>query len=294
MRFIVGLFFMAVSLFGIDASVSAKWLYENKDNKNLVIVEVGDSTRYALEHIPNALNSDIGAWRFDNGTFLSVRSVAEIEAEISRLGIDKNSDVVLYASIKEPKDLLKASYIYWVLDYHGVSNVAILDGGLDAWKDSKYPLSNAEVSVKPTNFKASIDSSKYADINYVKNALGKLPMVDARPAAMYLGLTPTPTVERNGHISGAMSYSWDFSVNAKYKLKSKDMIDTAFRDGYKLDKNSEVLVYCTGGLETSFNYYVLKGVLGYKKVRLYDASMKEWGNREDTPITQYVYENFRK
>jgi len=117
-------------------------------------------------------------------------------------------------------------------------------------------------------------------------------MVDARPADMYLGVTPTPTVKRNGHISGGMSYPWIYSVDNSFKLKDKALLDDVFKNGYKLDKNKEVLVYCTGGLETSFNYFVLSGVLGYKNVRLYDASMKEWGNREDTPMTQYKFENF--
>lgn len=195
------------------------------------------------------------------------------------------------APINEPKDLLKATYIYWALNYHGVMNVALLDGGLDAYKKD-FKTVDMLINAKPTNFKATIDSSKVADIEYVKANLGKLPMVDARPADMYLGVTPTPTVKRNGHISGGMSYPWIYSVDNSFKLKDKALLDDVFKNGYKLDKNKEVLVYCTGGLETSFNYFVLSGVLGYKNVRLYDASMKEWGNREDTPMTQYKFENF--
>ena len=119
-------------------------------------------------------------------------------------------------------------------------------------------------------------------------------MIDARPSDMYLGVTPTPTVKRNGHIKGGMSYSWNYSVDKEYILKPKAMLESVFKEGYGLDKNKEVLVYCTGGLETSFNYFVLSGVLGYKNIRLYDASMKEWGNREDTPMNQYRYEMFKK
>jgi thiosulfate/3-mercaptopyruvate sulfurtransferase len=236
----------------------------------------------------------IGKWRFDNGTFLSIRPVTEIEKEISALGIDETSDVVLYAPINEAKDVLKTSYIYWALNYHGIKNVALLDGGLKAWKNGKFELTKAEPTIKPTVLKAKIDKEKIADIAYVKNHLGKLPMIDARPSDMYLGVTPTPTVKRNGHIHGGMSYSWNYSVDKEYMLKSKTMLESVFKEGYGLDKNKEVVVYCTGGLETSFNYFVLNGVLGYKKVHLYDASMKEWGNREDTPMSQYRYEMFRK
>ena len=284
----------AVSLMAIDPIVTPQWLDQHKNDTNLRIVEVSEGDLYSFEHIPNATHTTIGKWRYDNGTFLSIRPVAEIEKEINALVIDSTTDVVLYAPISDPKDLLKTSYIYWALNYHGVKNVALLDGGLKAWKNAKLDLSKTEPITKPTEFKASIDKNKIADITYVKNHLGKLPMIDARPSDMYLGVTPTPTVKRNGHIRGGMSYSWNYSVDKEYILKSKSLLESVFKEGYGLDKNKEVLVYCTGGLETSFNYFVLSGVLGYKNVRLYDASMKEWGNREDTPITQYRYEMFKK
>lgn len=284
----------AVSLMAIDPIVTPQWLDQHKNDANLRIVEVSEGDLYGFEHIPNSVHTTIGKWRYDNGTFLSIRPVAEIEKEIGALGIDSTTDVVLYAPINDPKDLLKTSYIFWALNYHGIKNVALLDGGLKGWKNTKLPLTQEEPSIKPTAFKASIDKNKIADIGYVKNHLGKLPMIDARPSDMYLGVTPTPTVKRNGHIRGGMSYSWNYSVDKEYILKPKAMLESVFKEGYGLDKNKEVLVYCTGGLETSFNYFVLSGVLGYKNVRLYDASMKEWGNREDTPMTQYRYEMFKK
>ena len=294
MKIFVTLIVSAVSLLAIEPLVNAQWLNEHKNDPKLRIIEVSDGDGYALEHIGGAAHTSIGKWRFDNGTFLSVRPVAEIEKEISALGIDENSDIVLYAPINEPKDLLKASYIYWALNYHGIKNVALLDGGLKGWKNGQFELTQIQSEIKPTAFKAKIQKEKIADITYVKNHLGKLPMIDARPSDMYLGVTPTATVKRNGHIKGSMSYSWNYSVDKEYVLKPKTLLESVFKEGYGLDKDKEVLVYCTGGLETSYNYFVLSGVLGYKNIRLYDASMKEWGNREDTPMMQYRYEMFKK
>ncbi len=294
MRSFILLLFMSVALFALDAVVSPKWLNDHITDANLRVVHVGSVDGFEDAHIPNAMQSDIEKWRVDNGTFLVLRSKSEIEQEISRLGINANSTVVLYAPIDTPKDLLKASYIYWALDIHGVKNVGILDGGMDAWKYADYKLTTMSVAHKPTNFKASIDTSKVADLEFVKANINKLPMVDARPADMYLGITPTPTVKRDGHIKGAMSYTWIYSLNSDYTMKDRAKLEDLFVNGYNLAKDKEVLVYCTGGLETSFNYFVLNGVLGYKKVRLYDASMKEWGNREDTPINSYFYEVFKQ
>lgn len=289
-------FLLFIGMMGLlnamEPLVNTQWLNDHISDPLLSIVEVSDGDTYQLEHIPGAQHTGINAWRFDNGTFFSIRTVEEIEKEIGRLGINLNSHVVLYAPINTPKDLLKVSYVYWALHYHGVKNVALLDGGMGAWKSAKLPVNNLPPVSQPISFKARLDASKIADIKYVKEHLGKLPMIDARPSEMYLGVTPTPTVRRNGHIQGAMSYSWNYSVDNNYIVKPKGLLESVFQEGYKLNKNKEILLYCTGGLETSFNYFILTGLLGYQHVRLYDASMKEWGNREDTQMVQYRYEMF--
>lgn len=284
----------SVAALAIEPVVDTAWLQANKDTKNLRIVEVSSSPAYELGHIPNAMHTSIDAWRESNGKYISIKTPQMIEAEIQRLGIDKTSDVVLYADIQTPKDFLKASYIFWALNYHGIRNVALLDGGKQAWIKEVAQLDKRTPLIAKSSYKVKINPDLMADREYVQSNIGQLPMIDARPADKYLGITPTATVARDGHIKGAMSYSWNYSVSSDYKLKESKKLATLFENGYGLDKKSEVLVYCTGGLETSFNYFVLSGVLGFEHVRLYDASMKEWGNRKDTPMTQYKYEVFKK
>ena len=285
----------STALFAIEPLVDTAWLDAHKGDKNLRIIEVSTPKSYKEGHIPFATFTSIDKWRqkVDAG-FLTLKSPQEIEAEIQRLGIGKEQDVVLYADIKTPKDFLKASYIFWALHYHGIKNVALLDGGKQAWIKENAILDRSRVQIQASEYKVTTLSALLADRAYVEQHLEQIPMLDARPSDKYLGITPTATVQRDGHIKGAMSYSWNYSVQSDYKLKEKNKLETLFAQGYNLDKEKEVLVYCTGGLETSFNYYVLAGLLEYKHVRLYDASMKEWGNREDTPMIQYKYEVFQK
>ncbi|QOP41205.1 sulfurtransferase [Sulfurimonas marina] len=283
----------SLSLFASEALVSPQWLHDNLNKEDLRIVEVSDQASFKKQHISGAVPTSINKWRLNNGTFLTIRSIKEIQQEIQNLGITKDTHVVLYASVKTPKDYLKATYIYWAMNYVGLTNISLLDGGENNWSAQGYDLTDKVEKVQKSNFQATVNHSKIADITYVKQHLGKIPMIDARPSDKYLGITPTATVKRNGHIQGAMSYSWNYSVNKDYTLKSQKALDRLFKEGYKLDKNKEVLVYCTGGLETSYNYFLLSGVLGYKQVRLYDASMKQWGNQEDTPMNQYMYEVFK-
>lgn len=294
MKKIILLLSVAIYAFAIEPVVSVDWLSKNLENKNLRIVEVSKEESYSLAHIPNAAHTTIEKWRVNNGTFALLKEVGEIEQEIRSLNIDKNSEVVIYADILTPIDFLKASYIFWALNYVGIKNVALLDGGKQAWVKANGALSQETNALKQSDFKAEINPKVLASKEYVLKNLGNVPMIDARPGEFYLGISPTGGVDRDGHIEGAMSYSWMYSVDKEYMLKDKTKLEALFRDGYKLDKNKEVIVYCTGGLETSYNYFVLSGLLGYKNVRLYDASMREWGNTNSTPMTKYRYENFKK
>lgn len=285
---------LSVASFAIEPLVDTTWLQHHMGDEKIRIVEVSTPQSYASGHIKDALHTTIDKWRVNHGTFITIRSAKEIQKEIQRLGIDASTEVVLYADIQTPKDFLKASYIFWALNYHGITNVAFLDGGKQAWIKEGAALESAIPATAASSYKVQIQPALIADRTYVEEHIGQLPMLDARPSDKYLGITPTATVARDGHIKGAMSYSWNYSVESDYTLKESTKLETLFKEGYKLDKEGEVIVYCTGGLETSFNYFVLSGVLGYKHVRLYDASMKEWGNRKDTPMVRYTYEVFKK
>ncbi len=45
----------------------------------------------------------------------------------------------------------------------------------------------------------------------------------------------------------------------------------------------ETVVHCQAGIRTTMGVFVLS-LLGWERVRAYDASMAEWANRDDTPL----------
>jgi len=282
---------LAASVFSMEALVPAAWLQAKTGDKNLVIVDISDREVYEKEgHISSAVHTTIEEWRSNNGTFLAVRPAAEIEKVMRKMGIDNDSTVVIYSRIQTPKDFLKTSYLYWVMKYYGLENVGLLDGGLNQWIREKRAVTTALPTPESGSFAAKADPARVADRAYVASRIGKTPMIDARPPEFYFGIENSPGVKRSGHIEGAMSYFWKYSVDAEYRLKTPEELASLFADGLGLKKEKEVIVYCTGGLETSYNYFVLSGVLGYTNVKLYDASMKEWGNRDDTPMRRHVWE----
>ena len=57
-----------------------------------------------------------------------------LEALFSRLGVDTDSQVVVY----DQRDGVTAARLWWMLRYMGHEAVAVLDGGWTAWTGAGY------------------------------------------------------------------------------------------------------------------------------------------------------------
>ena len=100
-------------------------------------------------------------------------------------------------------------------------------------------------------------------------------------------------MNRPGHIKGAMSSFWKDKFLKDETLRSDDELKEIFLTGYGLNSEDEVILYCTGGLEASMNWYLVYSYLGFKNAKIYDASMREWGNIDDTPMERFKWELFK-
>ena len=50
-----------------------------------------------------------------------------------------------------------------------------------------------------------------------------------------------------------------------------------------LSPANESIIHCHAGVRTTVGFFVL-ALLGWDRVRAYDASMAEWANRDDTAL----------
>ncbi len=292
MKILVLLLVSALYLAASGGFVSPIELQSKLKNKNLVIIDVTDKKTYNLGHLPNAVLANVGDFRKQVGKYQLLKSSAEIETIARSLGINNDSEVIIYGHGKE-KELLKSSYIALALIVNGAKNVSLLDGQYDDWCFD-YDTSTETTNMKLGNFTAQFNPDILVDLEYVKAHIGKTPMLEARPSKFYYGTEQSSEVERLGHISKGMSSFWQDKFTPNNKLRSAEELDAIFVKGFELEKNKEVILYCTGGLEASMNWYILYQNMGFKKAKIYDASMREWGNRTDTPMTMFKWEIFTK
>jgi len=279
----------SISLFAIEPIVSVTWLKEHQNDKNLVIIDVSDAKLFEQGHIPGSQNSPISKWREKHENYLLVKASDAIQKEFISLGIKADSKVVVYSHHDNGKDILKASYVMWAMEYYGFANTAMLDGGLIAWKKHKGSISTKVNTLEKGSFKVAKNNALIADMALVKEQIGKSNMVDARPSIYYFGAQKQPILTKAGHIPKAKSYFWKYSFEGDY-LKNRDILKEMLIDGIGFDPQKPMITYCTGGLETSMNFFVLHRILGFSNIRLYDASMKEWANTDNTVMTKYSWE----
>jgi thiosulfate/3-mercaptopyruvate sulfurtransferase len=263
--------------------VTPQWLEQHSGDTNLRILDVRLNVYdYFTGHVPNSVNIADAALRAPNeGTPAQYFPIFQTGNLFALSGMKKGDAVAVYS---DGDGVLGATMAAYLLERVGVNTIYIVDGG---WKD--YKAASLKTTQEFPTYKASqpdlLDNqgvrATYID---VKNAIGKdVKFIDARPPDVYRG--ENKIWVRNGHIPGAYSIPWKQLVeeNNVHKFKSADDMRKVFADkGFK--ETDDIIVYCGTSREASLEYIVLKHVLKFPKVRLYEGSWTEYSKYPDAQI----------
>ena len=284
MKFFLSLLFSATFVFSSTAFIEPKELRALIIKKSTILLDTTDKSTFKQGHIPSAINIDVMKFRKQVGPYQLMVSSKEVQKLFRSFGINQNSHVIIYSHTKK-KEFLKAGYIALALVVNGFTNVSILDGGYTEWiEEYEDFISMTEKNIKQGNFTAQFNPNILVDLAYVKKSIGKVSMIESRPKRYYDAQAHSKGVRRLGHIPKAKSSFWGDKFGSDNILKSDEELNAIYLDKDNLKQNKEVIVYCTGGLEASMNWYILHQHFNFKDVKIYDASMREWGNRDDTPL----------
>lgn len=274
-----------------EVLVSTEWLEQHLQDPDLRIVESNeDVLLYSTGHIPGAVHID---WRDDLQDAL-VRDYISPEAFASlcaRNGISPETTVLFYGD----KSNWWACYALWAFRLYGHTKVKILNGGRDKWVAEGRPLTKDRPQV-PTDVQYPVPLGRrdeeiraFAD-DTLAHMKAKLPLIDVRSPGEFKGEVthmpeyPQEGVLRGGHIPGAKSIPWKTAANADGTFKSADELRKIYTEECGLQPDSDIVAYCRIGERSSHTWFVLQYLLGYKKVRNYDGSWTEWGNKVRAPI----------
>lgn len=278
--------------------VDAAWLRDNLKNPDVVVLDVRDDEKdsaalFAAGHIPGAIHSDYAkaGWRTKvNDVPGMLPPVASLEALVGGLGIGNDDHVVVVSHGKSSTDFGAAARVLWTLEVLGHENVSVLEGGHKGWADAGLPVETGPAAARDVALYAATPRLELVvGRDEVKAAVesGRVPLVDARPVAQFLGAEVPPAVGVAGTLPGAVSLE-----HPKLVVNGNDVIDRAALDALLaevgLANEGEVIAFCNTGHWASVGWFLLNKVGGNDEARLYDGSMVEWVKTPGAPVVAGV------
>lgn len=249
---------------------------------DLRVVDLRPAGEYAKGHLVNAVPLDAGSLDDLEANRKGLPlPVEKAEAIFGGLGIDRETRVVAY----DDAGGLFAARLFYVLEFFGHGRVQVLNGGWTKWAGEGRPSTTEVPQVPRKRFVAKPNPDLIATAEYVRANLKnpKVLLIDARSPEEYTGKIPGPDVRRAGHIPGAVNLDWTGTIDPVRKtFKPAEELKQLFV-GAGATKDRVIVTYCRTGIRAAHDYFVAR-LLGYTKIRNYDASWMEWGNAPGLPV----------
>ena len=274
-----------------EVLVETSWVSEHLNDKSIRIAEVDydPTANYNLGHVPGAVLLD---WKTDMNDPVKrdILSQTQLDELLSKAGLTQGMKLVLYGDFNN----WFAAFAFWILNYYGIENVTLMNGGRKKWITEDRPIAKDKPSYTQTSFKSKGPNENVRTyLDYVRQTLGQANkvLVDVRSPAEFTGSITAPPeypnehAQRGGHIPGAVNIPWSQAVKEDGTFKTEADLTKLYQNrGVTADK--EVITYCRIGERSSFTWFVLKYLLGYPNVKNYDGSWTEWGNMVRNPIAK--------
>ena len=263
------------------------WLATVIDDPNVRVIDCATVEAYRRAHIPGAVQLPVHYYikerdpeGSDHGTL--VMPPGEFEELMGKLGVSNDTTVVTY----DDNNALVAARLWWVLKYYGHTNAKVLNGGWHRWMSEGRPITFHATKAPKATFTAKPNSSVYATVDLLKEAHRNpaCQVLDVRSDGEWDGTNDRGN-KRAGRVPGAHHLEWlrFVSTGDDRKFLPAGELESLLRDA-GIERDKPTITYCQGGIRAAHAAFVMD-LLGYEDIRVYDGSMREWANREDTPLT---------
>jgi thiosulfate/3-mercaptopyruvate sulfurtransferase len=225
--------------------------------KSVRVVDVRKAEDYEREHISTAVSLPLAR-------VLENDQPEKIVAFLEELGISDDTPVVVY----DDTFGALAARVAWTFQYVGHDNTALLEMTFKQWKELGLETEKQQHTFPRARHSLSIKKDIYVDASYVEAAKSQPStlLVDSRERLNYL----------TEHIPGARNipYTMVGSENGSILRKAEELKRLIENRG--ITNDAEIITYCGSvGTLSGLTYYALK-LAGFKNVKLYPKSFKEW------------------
>ncbi len=261
--------------------VSISWLEQHLTDPKVVVIHAGmQKADYDAGHIPGARWLAWQAYTASRQNDLSTElpALAALDSALEAIGVSDDSRIVITGG-----PITNTARLYFTLDYFGLGDrVSVLDGGIDAWRESGRATEQTTPNVKRGSLTLRPVAARLADAGFVSANLqnSAVTVLDARAPEFYSGLASNNN-PRPGRVPGARNVPFTWLTGELSTFRDTAKLARLFeRAGVK--KGTKVVTYCHIGMQASVLYLAAR-ILGYEAA-VYDGSFEDWSKRSDLPV----------
>ena len=231
---------------------------------------------YAAAHLPGALYLHLDRDLSGPITATSGRHpLPDPQAFASRLaalGVDADCQLIAY----DQGNGAHAARFWWLARWIGLRNVAVLDGGVAAWRAAGLPLDKNIRTPQPRTFQVKLQEGAWLTserVDELRRRPGNL-LIDARGAERFAGRNETidPVA---GHVPGARNHPFPGNLGVDGKFLSAEQLRRRWSVVLGSLPPDAVIAMCGSGVTACHNLLALEHA-GLTGGRLYAGSWSEW------------------
>lgn len=247
-----------------------------------VIIDIRSEKEFARGSIAGALNAPYPSWRGPKDNPGQVLDDARLTERMQSLGLDRSDKVVVVYHGKNATDFGAAARVYWTLKSAGLTDLAILNGGLVNWVNAGNALTT-DVGIAERSSETFALSGDWmmsrAEVLDVVEGRSEAQIIDARPLPFLKGKKKHPAAKVAGTLTDAAQIThstWFTGANKRQMSLSEDVVALAAKAGVENGQSRPIASFCNTGHWAATNWFALSELAGIDNVKLYPESMVGW------------------
>ncbi|ARE39174.1 Rhodanese-related sulfurtransferase [Rhodovulum sp. P5] len=242
-------------------------------------VEGSDQTVFEAGHIPGAVAAPYNLFRGPKenpGQLVPEDRLTEV---LRAAGVTKDRPTVIVYQGRDQSDFGSAARVYWTLKSSGVSPLAILNGGMNAWAAAGLPVETGPVAVTASDITVSFSHEWLAttsDVEAIVAGRESAELIDARPQTFWEGNAKHAAATKPGTLPQSRYFSQaNWFGDSQPSFIKPDLVETlAAQNGFAPD--DQLVSFCNTGHWAATNWFALSELAGIEGTRLYPDSMVGW------------------
>lgn len=249
--------------------------------------------QYAEAHIPGAVYANLDTALSAKGDPARTNAASggrhplpsrdNFAAWLGSVGFGNGMQAVVY----DRQGVNYAGRLWWMLKWMGHANVAVLDGGFQAWQAAGLPVTAGTEAVRAaTTFTVQAPLVKLVDVTTVLSKLGsaKQHVLDARATPRFRGeVEPIDPVA--GHIPGALNRPFPTNIGADGRFKPAAQLRAEFETLLGKRASEDVVHHCGSGVSAVPNILAME-IAGLTGSALFAGSWSEWVADPQRPVAK--------